>query len=60
MEHQFLCSISEAAKLLSIGRTKIYEMLARDEISSVQIGTRRLIKVESLRALIDRASGGVA
>jgi excisionase family DNA binding protein len=60
MPNPLLYSISDASTALGIGRTKIYEMLANGELSSVQIGTRRLVKAESMRALVDRASGGAA
>jgi excisionase family DNA binding protein len=60
MSDPLLHSISDAAKALGIGRTKLYEMLAKGELASVQIGTRRLVKAESMKALIDRATGGVA
>lgn len=59
MQNQkFLYSISEAANLLGIGRTNLYGLLNRGELVSVQIGTRRLIKSDSILALIDRATAG--
>lgn len=60
MEIPRLCSVLDAAKLLGIGRTKIYDMLAKGELMSMQIGTRRLVKVDSIKALIERATGGAA
>lgn len=59
MAMQFLCSISEAAKALGIGRTNLYGMLSKGELESVRIGARRLVKVDSIEALIERATGGV-
>lgn len=58
MEVPYLCSISEARRLLGIGRTKTYQMLAKGELASIQIGTRRLVKMDSIKALIERATGG--
>lgn len=52
-----LCSIREATQLLGIGRTKAYEMLNSGDLASIQIGTRRLVKMDSIRAFIDRAAG---
>lgn len=46
--------------MLGIGRTKLYDMLAKGELLSMRIGTRRLVKVESIKALIERATGGAA
>lgn len=53
MNDQYLCSVSDAAKMLSVGRTKIYDMLAKGQISSMRIGSRRLVKVDSIKALIE-------
>ena len=53
-----LCPVGEAARLLGLGRTKTYELLATGDLASIQIGTRRLVKMESIRALIERATGG--
>jgi excisionase family DNA binding protein len=50
MEH-FLCSIAEAANALGVGRSKLYELLADEKLESVTIGRRRLVRVESVRAL---------
>lgn len=55
-----LCSVNEAAQMLGIGRTKIYDMLSKGDLASMQIGTRRLVKIDSIKALIERAIGGAA
>ncbi|BAI97995.1 hypothetical protein Sj15T_23980 [Sphingobium sp. TA15] len=60
MNEPYLCSVSDAAKMLGVGRTKLYDMIAKGEILSMQIGTRRLVKVASIRALIERLTGGAA
>jgi excisionase family DNA binding protein len=59
MSIPLLCPVSEAARLLAVGRTKTYEMLASGELESIRIGTRRLVKMDSIQAFIDRATGGV-
>ncbi|AMK24910.1 hypothetical protein [Sphingobium sp. TKS] len=43
-----LCSQAEAGKMLSIGKTKLGELIARGELESVRIGTRHLVKIESV------------
>lgn len=53
MNDQYLCSVNEAAKLLGVGRTKIYDMLAKGQILSMRIGSRRLVKMDSIKALIE-------
>jgi len=60
MNEQHLCSVNDAARMLAVGRTKLYDMLAKGELLSMRIGTRRLVKVESIKALIERATGGAA
>jgi len=60
MENQFLCSIREAATALGIGRTKLYDLLAQGQLLSVQIGTRRLVRVDSIKTLLNVAAGDAA
>ena len=60
MNEPYLCSVSDAARMLGVGRTKLYDMIAKGEIMSMQIGTRRLVKMASIRALIERLTGGAA
>ena len=40
--------------MLGVGRTKIYDMLAKGQIQSMRIGSRRLVKMDSIKALIER------
>lgn len=46
-----LCSIAEAARSLGIGKTKTYELIADNSLECVTIGTRRLVKVDSIKRL---------
>lgn len=46
-----LCSIPDAAKALSLGRSKVYELISENQLETVTIGRRRLVRVESVRAL---------
>lgn len=46
-----LCSIPDAAKALSVGRSKLYELIGEGRLETVTIGRRRLIRVDSIRAL---------
>lgn len=50
-----LLSIPDAAKALSLGRSKIYELIGEGRLDAVCIGRRRLIRAESIRALADTA-----
>jgi excisionase family DNA binding protein len=52
-----LCSISDAAAMLSIGRSKMYELISEGKVTTVSIGRRRLVRCESIRALaLDEAA----
>lgn len=53
MEHyKAAYPITEAAKLLSVGRSTFYELMAAGEIQSFNIGKRRLIAAEDIDAYI--------
>jgi excisionase family DNA binding protein len=41
---------AEAARLTGLGRTTIYEAIGAGALTSIKIGTRRLITIEALRA----------
>lgn len=47
-------SPNEAARLCGIGRTTLYAALSSGELTSVKIGTRRLIRLEALRDWLKR------
>lgn len=47
-----LCSISDAAAMLSIGRSKMYGLISEGKVATVSIGRRRLVRCESIRALV--------
>jgi excisionase family DNA binding protein len=47
-------SIDEAFPALSIGRTQLFDLLRRGEITSVKVGRRRLIPAASLDAYLAR------
>lgn len=46
-----LLSIPEAARALSVGRSKVYELISTGALETVAIGRRRLVRVASLRAV---------
>lgn len=43
----------EAARLLAIGRSKLYLMMARGDIRSVDVGGVRRVPVEEIRRIAD-------
>ena len=59
-DRPLLVTIDEAADLLGVGRTIVYELLAEGEFVSVQIHRCRRIAVADLEAYIARLRGGSA
>jgi len=51
-----LCSIADAARMLGIGKTKLYSILDDGRLETVSIGTRRLVKVASIKRLVEAAT----
>lgn len=46
-----LISIRDAAQMLGIGRSKLYDLMGAGQLTTVQIGRRRLVRADSVRAL---------
>ena len=46
-----LCSIPDAARMLGIGRSKAWELAQSGKLETLAIGRRRLVRIESVRAL---------
>ncbi|MES2494664.1 MAG: helix-turn-helix domain-containing protein [Pseudomonadota bacterium] len=49
---KLLCDTREAAEVLSVGRSKVYELLADGSIESVKIGQRRLVLISSMESYV--------
>lgn len=47
-------SVQEAARVLSIGTTKLHELLASGELPSFNIGRRRLVSAADLESFVER------
>lgn len=48
-----LMTVEEAADLLRLGRTRMYELVMSGQIVSVKVGRRRLIPRKSLEDFVD-------
>lgn len=46
-------SPAEAAGIMSLGRTKLFALLATGELKSFKLGSRRLIRVSDIEAFLD-------
>ncbi|MFD8695360.1 helix-turn-helix domain-containing protein [Kitasatospora purpeofusca] len=52
--HPVLLKPEEAAEMLRIGRSKLYELLAARELTSIKIGRSRRIRPDDITAYIER------
>ena len=53
-----LLSIRDTATQLGIGRTFTYDLINTGHLETVKLGRRTLVKAASIKAFIERASGG--
>lgn len=51
-------SVGEAAKLLGLGKTKVYEMLRSGELQSRTVGRRRLVSMGSIQSFMKTTVDG--
>lgn len=49
-------SIAKTVKVLGLGKTKVYELIDSRDLDTVKIGNRRLVKVDSIRRLIEKSA----
>jgi len=54
MDSKLLVSAEEAAAILSLGRSKIFELLAAGTLESLTVGRRRLIPRQALTEFVER------
>lgn len=57
MTERLLLKPEEAAEVLGIGRSKLYELLAGGEIESVRIGSSRRVPMKGLHDYVERLDG---
>ncbi len=48
------CSIAEACQAVSLGRTKLYELMDEGFIKTVKIGRRRMVRVPPLLSYLSK------
>lgn len=46
--------VNDAARMIGVGRTKLYELISSGELETVKIGKATRITTASLRKLVDR------
>jgi excisionase family DNA binding protein len=55
MERPLLITVKETAKLLSIGTTKVWQLIRLNELDSIKIGTCRRVRTESVIRFVERS-----
>lgn len=50
--NKLLYTVNEASVMTSIGRSRLYELMATGELESVKCGKRRLIPAEALERFV--------
>jgi excisionase family DNA binding protein len=53
-EMKVLVSVDEAAAMLSLGRTLVWELVRKKELRSVKVGRTRRILVSSVHEYVER------
>jgi excisionase family DNA binding protein len=51
---KLLCSPEEAAQLLGVGRSQMFELIGRGEVESIKIGRLRKIPADALTSYVER------
>jgi len=54
MDNKLLLSAAACAEALSIGRTKVFELMASGELESFTIGRRRVVPADALEDFVQR------
>jgi excisionase family DNA binding protein len=52
-DNELLLTPTEAARRLSVGRTRLYQLIGTGELASVRVGSLRRIPTRALRAYVD-------
>lgn len=52
---QVTCSVDSAAQAIGVCRASIYNWMKQGKIENVKVGSRRLVKVDSVRKLVEAA-----
>ena len=55
--HKLTISIAETGKILSLGRSTIYELIDKGELVAVKFGRRKLVTVDSIKTAIKARTG---
>jgi excisionase family DNA binding protein len=53
LDSELLLTPTEAARRLSVGRTRLFQLIGTGELASVRVGSLRRIPTRALRAYVD-------
>lgn len=53
-EERISVRIPEACRMIGIGRSKFYELIAAGDIETIKVGVRRLVLIRSLTAFVEK------
>lgn len=48
-------TVKEACEMTGLGKTKLYELIGNGTVKTTTVGRRRLVTVDSIRALVEAA-----
>ena len=57
-EQELLLRISAASRILSVSRSKLYELVAKNQVPHVKIGNSLRIPVQAMRTSIEKNTEG--
>lgn len=57
MTKQLLVPVETAAEVLGLGRTKVFELIAKGELEAVRIGRSRRVPTDALEQYVARLRG---
>ncbi len=57
-EQELLLRISAASRILSVSRSKLYELVAKNQVPHVKIGNSLRIPVQAMRTWIEKNTEG--
>lgn len=52
--HRLAVRVEEAAEMLGLGRSTVFELLKDGSLASIKVGKRRLIPIQEITAFIGR------
>ena len=59
-ENRLMLRVNEAAEVLGIGRTTVYELVAKGELPTVRIGRSVRIPISAIEAWVEANTEGVS